>query len=111
SITTVAEKSIRKIIARNAHQHEFITHINKNVRDAALQVLQGKDATHYGIGLGLARLTKAIVRTENAILPVSSYVQGEYRYKDIYFGTSAVRNRQGVSNIIELEVSDTEKKE
>src|SRR5699024_9198398 len=62
STTTVGGKPLMKIIGQEAHQNEFITHLKKNVRDAALQVLQGKDATHYGIGLGLARLTKAILR-------------------------------------------------
>lgn len=111
STTTIGGKPLMKLIEQEDPHNEFVTYLKKNVRDAASQVLQGKNATHYGIGIGLARLTKAILSDENAILPVSSYVQGEYGYKDIYFGTPAVINRQGVSKIIELELNDTEKKE
>lgn len=111
STTTVGGKSLTKMIEQDVHKNEFIVQLKENVRDAAPQVLQGKNATHYGIGIGLARLTKAILRNENAVLPVSSYVQGEYGFSDIYFGTPAVIGSQGVSKIIELELNDSEQKD
>ena len=44
--------------------------INHQVRDAAYQIIEGKGATYYGIGSALARIGKAILNDQRAILTV-----------------------------------------
>src|SRR5699024_5172013 len=75
-------------------------------RDSAPKVLEGKGATFYGIGLGLARLTEAIRRDENVILPVSAYLEGEYGCKDLYIGVPSILSNKGVKDTIELTLTD-----
>lgn len=45
--------------------------IDEGVRKAAYRIIEGKGATYYGIGAGIARLTKAIRDDERAVLTVS----------------------------------------
>ena len=45
--------------------------IDKGVRTAAYTIIEGKGATNYGIGAGLSRLTRAILRDERAVMTVS----------------------------------------
>lgn len=85
-----------------------LEHIFINVRDAAYQIIERKGATHYAIAMGLARLTKAILRNEQSILTVSTLVKGEYGLDDLYIGVPAVVSRRGVERVIEIDLNETE---
>lgn len=80
-----------------------------SVRDAAYQIIEKKGATFYGIGVSLARITRAILSDEYAVLPLSVYLEGEYGENDVYIGTPAIINRQGVKKIVEIPLNDSEK--
>ena len=53
--------------------------------------------------------TKAILNNENSVLTVSAYLEGQYGEKDAYVGVPAVINREGVREIVELELNEDEK--
>lgn len=89
---------------------EKLDEIFANVRDAAYQIIDRKGATYYGIAMGLARLTKAILWNENAVLSVSTLLTGQYGLEDIYLGVPAVVNRNGVREVVELQLSEDEYK-
>ncbi|SEK98399.1 L-lactate dehydrogenase [Carnobacterium iners] len=78
------------------------------VRDAAYDIIERKGATFYGIAVSLTRITKAILSDENAILPLSVYLDGEYNQKDIFIGAPAIINRQGVKSVIQIPLNDSE---
>lgn len=78
------------------------------VRDKAYTIIEKKGATFYGIGAALARITKAILRDEQSILPVSVYLNGEYGIKDVYISTPSIINSNGVRDKIELQLNDAE---
>ncbi|MEN0001735.1 MAG: L-lactate dehydrogenase [Pseudomonadota bacterium] len=50
---------------------EDIAAIDDGVRRAAYHIIEGKGATWFGIGAGMARIAEAIVRDERALLTVS----------------------------------------
>lgn len=80
-----------------------------NVRDAAYQIIDRKGATYYGIAMGLARLTKAILWNENMIDSVSTLLTGQYGLEDVFIGVPAVINRNGVREVIELDLTEKER--
>ncbi|MGM0835705.1 MAG: L-lactate dehydrogenase [Bacillota bacterium] len=94
---------------KKAYKEEDLEELFVNVRDAAYQIIERKGATYYGIAMGLVRLTKAILRNENSILTVSAYLDGEYDSKDIYIGVPAIVNRNGIRQVVELELNEKEK--
>ncbi len=81
-----------------------------DVRESAYEIIKAKKATYYGIGMVLARLTRAILNDENSVFSVSAYLKGEYGEKGIYIGVPAVVNRNGIREILEIELDDEEKK-
>lgn len=87
---------------------EELVNIFFKVRDAAYTIIDKKGATFYGIAVALTRITKAILYDENAVLPLSVYLDGQYGLNDIYIGAPAVINRQGISHVIELPLTDAE---
>jgi L-lactate dehydrogenase len=46
--------------------------IDDGVRQAAYRIIEGKGATYYGIGAGIARIARAITNDEGAVLTLSN---------------------------------------
>ncbi|MCO7150505.1 L-lactate dehydrogenase [Vagococcus lutrae] len=88
---------------------ESLIELVAGVRDAAYEIIQRKGSTHYGIAVALARITQAIFNDQNAILPLSVLLEGEYGVSDICIGTPAIINRQGLKSVVELPLNDLEK--
>lgn len=87
---------------------EAMVNLFFSVRDAAYTIIDKKGATFYGIAVALARITRAILNDENAIFPVSAYLDDQYGQSDIYIGAPAVVNAKGVKTVIEIPLSDSE---
>lgn len=93
---------------KQAPSQERFDEIFVNVRDAAYHIIDRKGATYYGIAMGLARLTTAILRNEGSILPVSAYMDGQYGLKDLYIGGPAIIDRNGIRDVVELTLEPDE---
>lgn len=91
-----------------AIDEEELLDVFYNVRDAAYRIIERKGATFYGIAVSLARITKAIFNDENAILPLSVYLDGKYGQKDVFIGVPAIINRNGIRDVIEIPLSEVE---
>jgi L-lactate dehydrogenase len=105
----IAGTSISEWTKNKGYNQAELDEIFLNVRDAAYHIIERKGATFYGIAMGLIRLTKAILRNENSVLTVSTYLNGEYGHDDIFVGVPAVVNRQGIREVVELELNEEEK--
>lgn len=88
---------------------EALVDVFFKVRDAAYDIIEKKGATFYGIAVALTRITKAILDNENAVLPISAYLDGEYGQSDVYIGVPAIINRQGIRKVVEIPLNDSER--
>lgn len=79
------------------------------VKDSAYEIIERKQETSYGIGLALVRITQAIINDENAILPVSSLVEDYLGINDVYLSLPAVINKEGVREVLQIELNLQEK--
>ena len=112
SHTTIGVEKLESFLEKNdEYTKEKLETIFENVRDAAYHIIERKGATFYGIGMSLVRITKAIFQNENSILPVSVYLNGEYGHHDVFIGVPAIINRQGIRQIIEIDLDDKEKQQ
>lgn len=102
-------KKVLDIMKDNNKDINDLEKIYVNVRDAAYEIINRKKATYYGIGLGLTKIVKAILNNTNEILTVSTYLNGEYGYKDIYIGVPTIINSDGAREILELDLSKEER--
>ncbi|AZB42110.1 L-lactate dehydrogenase [Bacillus sp. FJAT-42376] len=111
SAADVGGVPVLKRIERDAsYKKEDLDEIFIHVRDAAYEIIKRKGATFYGIAMGLVRITKAILHNENSVLTVSSLLEGEYGEDRVYIGVPAVINREGIREVIELDLNEEEKK-
>ena len=101
-------KRVKDIMKDNHHPMEDLKKIHEGVVNAAYEIIEKKKATYYGIGMALYRLVKAILDNENSILTVSTYLENQYGQNDVYIGVPAIINRNGVRELIELNLNEYE---
>jgi len=110
SLANVGGLPIHEWVARHPEvDEEEMVKLFFKVRDAAYEIIEKKGATFYGIAAALSRITRAIFDDEHAILPLSVYLDGQYDQEDIYIGVPAVVGRNGITQIIDVPLADSEK--
>ncbi len=55
-------------------------------------------------------MAEAILKDKKRILPCCAYLNGEYGLKDICFGVPVKLGAKGIESIIQLELTEEEKK-
>lgn len=111
SNTTVGGKPILEFIVKNNRVNvDDLKLVADKVKNAAYEIIDKKQATYFGIGMSTARIVKAILNNERAVLPVSSYLDGEYGQTNVFTGVPSVVTQTGVREIIELNLDNSEKK-
>lgn len=108
SSSYVGCKPLPDIIKQRGEKDEVLEQIHEQVRQEAYEIIERKKATYYGIGLGLAKIIKALLNNEHEILTVSTLLNGEYGKKDIYMGVPAVIYNQGVQEILKMDLTEEE---
>jgi len=106
---TIGGKPLKTIAAEHGLSDDDLTKIEDDTRNKAYEIINRKGATYYGIATCLMRITKAILRDENAVLPVGAALEGQYGLDDIFIGTPAVINANGLASVIEVPLSAKEK--
>ena len=107
----LATKPVKSILEddRNEYCIDDMQHIEEQVRTAAYKIIEAKRATYYGIGMAITRIVKAILGDENSVLTVSAKLCGEYDTRDVFIGVPCIIGRNGVKEIVELNLTDEEK--
>lgn len=90
-------------------KEEELVELFESVRDAAYSIIEKKGATFYGIAVALARITKAILDNENAVLPLSTFQEGQYQgVEGLYIGQPAIVGDKGIVRPVNIPLNDAE---
>ncbi len=84
--------------------------IEDEVRNAAYRIIEAKDATYYGIGMAMTRITRAIFGNENSVLTVSAMLRGEYGQNRVFTGVPAIIGSNGIARVLDLPMNAEEQK-
>jgi len=84
--------------------------ILEKTRNVAAQVISAKGATTHAPGNAIATIAEAIIRDKKSVIPVSTFLDGEYGAHNLCIGVPAVIGSNGLDKIIELRLNDNEKK-
>ena len=66
-------------------------------------------SAYYAPGASVAKMVEAILKDKHLILPCSAYLQGEYGLHDMYFGVPVKLGRDGVEQILEIQLTPDER--
>lgn len=107
----VTTKRIYDIVDSSNGKFKFedLYQISKNVTGAAQEIIRAKSATYYGIGMALIRIVRAIFGDEKSALTVSVMLNGQYGIDSVYAGLPAIIGRNGVEDIIVLDLKENER--
>jgi L-lactate dehydrogenase len=97
---------VQEVVRRHGHLFdEFRRGLEKDVRYANITIIEGNNASQYGIGMVSARIAEMVLRDEHAVIPIGSY---NARY-GVTFSLPSVVGRAGVIEILEPDMSEEER--
>ncbi len=70
--------------------------------------LLGSGSAYYAPAAATVKMVESILHDSNHVLPCSCYLTGQYKINDLYVGVPAKLGRQGVTEIIELNLDSAE---
>ncbi len=73
--------------------------------------LLGNGSAYYAPAASLVEMAEAILKDQRRVLPTIAYLEGEYGYDGLYLGVPTILGGNGIEDIIELDLTDDEKKE
>jgi L-lactate dehydrogenase len=80
--------------------HEVVT--------AAEQIIRGKGATNFAVGLLAAEIVEAILHHERSVMTVSSLLTGQYGIEDVCLSLPSIVDSDGVDEILTPPLSEHE---
>jgi malate dehydrogenase len=64
----------------------------------------------YAPASGAISMAESYLRAQNRVIACAAYLEGEYGYKDLYIGVPVVIGAEGVERVVEIKLTDDEKK-
>lgn len=84
---------------------ELREQVEREVRYANIAIIEGNDASQFGIGVVCARIAEAILRDERVVLPIASYQEGH----DVTIALPTVVGSAGPGGVLVPSMSDDER--
>jgi L-lactate dehydrogenase len=97
----IAGVPVRELIeARGQNLADVRSGLEKDVRYANITIIEGNNASQFGIGIVSARIAEMVLRDERAVIPIGSF----NRKFGVTLSLPSVVGRHGVSQILEPEM-------
>jgi L-lactate dehydrogenase len=84
---------------------ELRSAVERDVRYANITIIEGHDASQYGIGIISARIAEMVLNDERAVIPIGSH---QKRF-GVTLSLPSIVGRAGVIEVFEPEMSDEER--
>ena len=78
------------------------------MRRAAYRIIEGKGATYYGIGAGIAKIVSTVRDDEHALLTVSSVTARIEEFEGLSLSLPRVVDAEGIVATLRPDLSDAE---
>jgi L-lactate dehydrogenase len=103
----IAGVPLRQVAAaRGMSLEELRERIERDVRYANITIIEGNEASQYGIGMVSARIAELVLRDEEAVVPIGCYS----RKYDVTLSLPSVVGRKGVRETFQPELSPEEER-
>jgi malate dehydrogenase len=78
-------------------------------RGAEIVSLLGSGSAFFAPSAAIAELVRAVIKDEKRIIGVCAYLNGEYGIKDVCIGVPCRLGKEGIENIVQLDLNQEEK--
>src|SRR3712207_4060864 len=112
-VPVVSFSNVAGIPIRQKLDDAKIEEIVQRTRDGGAEVgkLLQKGSAFYAPSAGVAEMVDSIVLDQKRVLPCAALCQGEYGINDLFVGVPCLLGRDGVEEIIEIELGDEEQQQ
>ncbi len=99
--TRIGGKDVRDLLSP-----ERLKEIVERTRNAGAEIVSHlkTGSAFYAPGASIAEMVEAVLKDTRRILPVSAYLDGEYGHSGLFLGVPARLGRNGIEEIVELEM-------
>ncbi|WP_181349811.1 malate dehydrogenase [Thalassobacillus sp. CUG 92003] len=73
--------------------------------------LLGNGSAYYAPAASIVQMAEAILKDQRRVIPSIAYLEGEYGYEGIYLGVPTILGGDGIEEIIELDLTEEERKD
>ena len=111
--TTVEEKPILDLIKEgklNKHSLEAIVERTKSGGAEIVKLLE-KGSAFYAPAASGVEMAESYLKDLKKQVPCAAYLNGEYGVKNLYAGVPVIIGKNGIEKIVEIDLSENEKKE
>ena len=84
--------------------------IYEDVRDSAYEIIARKEATYYGIAMAVNRISESILKNEEAVLPSSVALEGQYGLSGLCMSIPSVVGKNGCEQVLEIPMNVQEQR-
>src|SRR5271167_1159208 len=106
SSARIAGVPVTALLAERGEKLEAVqTQLENEVRYANITIIEGHDASQYGIGIVSARIAEIVLRDERAAIPVGSY----QRTLGVTLSLPSIVGRDGVVEVLQPDLTPEER--
>ncbi|MEO0825588.1 MAG: malate dehydrogenase [Cyanobacteria bacterium J06639_16] len=89
---------------------EVIARLTERTRHGGAEVVGHlkTGGAYYAPAASICKMVEAILHDQSRIMPISTYLQGQYGLDDVFIGVPCRLGCQGISQILELKLSEAE---
>lgn len=85
--------------------------IDRQVRNAAYEIIEGKGATYYGVGSAIAKIVSVVLSDQRAILTVCAHQEDVAGVKDVTLSLPHLVGGSGILNVLNIPMLPEEQKQ
>ena len=110
--TEVEGKKINDLVNEGKISKQKLNEIVERTKKGGAEIVKylEKGSAFYAPAASGVEMAESYIKDQKKQLPCAAYLNGEYNTKDLYAGVPVIIGSKGVEKIIELKLSDEEKK-
>ncbi|NOQ48980.1 MAG: malate dehydrogenase [Methanococcoides sp.] len=103
--TTVSGVPISKMLPE-----ETISRLIQRTINAGTEIVEylKTGSSFYTPAASIATMVEAVMKDQKRVIPAAAYLQGEYNESDLYLGVPVILGKNGVEEVIELELTENQ---
>ncbi len=110
--TTISGVPIQEFVKKKLINQKKLNSILKRTQNGGGEInkLLKKGSAFYAPASSAVQMAESFLKDKKMILPCAAYLNGEYGIKNLYVGVPVIIGKKGVEKVIELKLTDIEKR-
>ena len=111
--TTVEGKSVLNLVKEGKLKQESLDSIVNRTKSGGAEIVKllEKGSAFYAPATSGIEMAESYLKDLKKQLPCAAYLNGEYGVNDLYAGVPVIIGKNGIEKIIEIDLSESEKKD